>query len=108
MSEASSTFASLLVATATRIGAECKALYAGLSGKLSQSDADQRYLGISAKAVSASQADNATSAVNAVSATVAESASKDGQGNVISETYATKSEISNAALPEVIDLGGLS
>lgn len=107
MSEASSNFVSLLVATATRIGAECKALYESLSEKLSQSDADKRYLGISAKAASASQADTATSAVSAVSATVAESASKDGSGNVITETYATKAEVSDESLPEVIDLGGL-
>lgn len=38
-----------------RAGAEIK-------GKLSQTDADQRYLGIQAKAVTASQADTATSA----------------------------------------------
>lgn len=108
MDKASSTFASLLEAVATRIGAECKALYVGLSEKLSQSDADKRYLGINAKASSASQADNATSAVNAVSATVAESASKDSEGNVITETYATKSEIVNAVLPDIIDLGGIN
>lgn len=107
MSEASSTFASLLKALAARVGAECKALYSALAGKLSEADADERYLGINGKAASASQADTATSAVNAVSATVAESATKDGSGNVITETYARKDEVVEATLPEVIDLGGL-
>lgn len=83
-----------------RVGTEIK-------GKLSQSGADQRYLGIEAKAVSASHADTATSTVSAVSATVAESASKDGQGNIISETYVRKDEIAEISLPETVDLGNL-
>lgn len=80
-----------------RAGAEIK-------GKISQADADQRYLGIEAKAVSASHADTATSAI---SATVAESASKDSAGNVITETYARKDEIAGISLPETVDLGSL-
>ena len=92
MSEASLNFAARLKEAFVRAGAEDKALHENLSEKLSKSDADQQYLGINNKAASASQADTATSAVNAVSATVAESAAKDGSGNVISETYATKDE----------------
>lgn len=49
---------------------------------LKKTDAATTYLGISSNAASASIADRAT---------------KDGLGNVITETYATKSEVSNIA-----------
>ncbi len=76
MSEASSDFAGRLKEAFIRAGVENKALHEELKGKLDQSGADKLYLGISAKAASASHADTAVSAVNTVSATVAESASQ--------------------------------
>lgn len=82
-----------------RIAQEC-------AGKLSQTEADALYLAIGGKAESAKTSDTATSAVSAVSADVADMASKDADGNVISTTYAKKSEVTG--LPDVIDLGGLA
>ena len=67
-----------------------------LSTKLDASDAftrataDTLYLGKTAKAASAATADTATSATSAVNAT---KATQDASGNVITTTYATKSEV---------------
>lgn len=67
-----------------------------LSTKLDASDAftkataDTLYLGKTAKAASATTADTATSATSAVNAT---KATQDASGNVITTTYATKSEV---------------
>lgn len=67
-----------------------------LSTKLDASDAftrataDTLYLGKTAKATSATTADTATSATSAVNAT---KATQDASGNVITTTYATKSEV---------------
>lgn len=67
-----------------------------LSAKLDASDAftkataDTLYLGKTAKAASAATADTATSATSAVNAT---KATQDASGNVITTTYATKSEV---------------
>ena len=52
-----------------------------LSGYLLKTDAANMYLGKTAKAASATSADTATKAT------------KDGNGNVISSTYATKSDV---------------
>lgn len=68
-----------------------------LSTKLDASDAftrataDTLYLGKTAKAASAATADTATSATSAVNAT---KATQDASGNVITTTYATKTELS--------------
>lgn len=67
-----------------------------LSTKLDASDAftkataDTLYLGKTAKAASATTADTATSATSAVNAT---KATQDASGNVITTTYATKTEV---------------
>ena len=67
-----------------------------LSTKLDASDAftkataDTLYLGKTAKAASAATADTATSATSAVNAT---RATQDASGNVITTTYATKTEV---------------
>ena len=67
-----------------------------LSTKLDASDAftrataDTLYLGKTAKAASAATADTATSATSAVNAT---KATQDASGNVITTTYATKTEV---------------
>lgn len=67
-----------------------------LSTKLDASDAftkaaaDTLYLGKTAKAASAATADTAASATSAVNAT---KATQDASGNVITTTYATKSEV---------------
>ena len=67
-----------------------------LSTKLDASDAftrataDTLYLGKTAKAASAATADTATSATSAINAT---KATQDASGNVITTTYATKSEV---------------
>lgn len=74
--------------------------------KLSRAEADALYLAVDGKAESAKAADTATSAVNAVSASVADMASKDAEGNVITETYAKKSEVSG--LPDIVDLGSIT
>lgn len=81
-----------------RIAQECV-------GKLTQTQADALYLAVGGKAESAKIADTATSAVSALTADAADMASKDADGNVISETYAKKSEVSG--LPDVIDLGSI-
>lgn len=84
MSDTPSTFANRVLNLAERLGSECKAIYSAIAGKMSATEADARYLGIN---------------------NTANAALCDGQGKVISDTYATKEE---AKLPEEIDLGGLS
>lgn len=55
-----------------------------------------KYLGINAKAASATTADTATKAT------------QDGSGNVITSTYATKSELSNISIPEAQKINEIS
>ena len=61
------------------------------SAAFTKATADTLYLGKTAKAASASTADTATSATSATSAT---KATQDASGNVITTTYATKTELS--------------
>ena len=60
------------------------------SNAFTKATADTLYLGKTAKAASATTADTATSATSAVNAT---KATQDASGNVITTTYATKSEV---------------
>lgn len=60
------------------------------SNAFTKAQADTLYLGKTAKAASAATADTATSAASAVNAT---KATQDASGNVITTTYATKSEV---------------
>nr|DAL50227.1 MAG TPA_asm: tail repeat-like protein [Caudoviricetes sp.] len=60
------------------------------SAAFTRATADTLYLGKTAKAASAATADTATSATSAVNAT---KATQDASGNVITTTYATKSEV---------------
>lgn len=71
---------------------EVKAVETVANNAISQAYADEHYLGITAKAESAKIADNATNATNADTAI---KASQDANGNVIPETYATKSELTS-------------
>lgn len=64
-----------ILALAQEMGAKLKALSSSLGLKLSKTEADAAYLAKTGKAVSASVSDKATA---------------DGDGNVISSTYATK------------------
>ena len=60
------------------------------SNAFTKAQADTLYLGKTAKAASATTADTATSATSALNAT---KATQDASGNVITTTYATKSEV---------------
>ena len=57
------------------------------AGYITSATADGKYLGKTAKATSATKADSATSATSATKAT------QDASGNVITSTYATKTEL---------------
>lgn len=59
------------------------------SGMLTQTTADARYLGIKAKASSATKADSAETATKAT---------QDGSGKVITSTYGTKTEVGKRIL----------
>lgn len=71
---------------------EVKAVETIANNAISQAYADEHYLGITAKAESAKIADNATNATNANTAI---KASQDANGNVIPDTYATKTELTS-------------
>ena len=64
-----------------RLATEMRAVYNTVKTKISKDEADAAYLAIKGKAVSASSADTATKAT------------QDASGNVITSTYATKSEV---------------
>jgi hypothetical protein len=68
-----------------RLAVEMRALYNTLKTKMTKAEADDAYLGKSAKAASATKADTATKA------------SQDAKGNVIDQTYAK-----NSAIPTVM------
>lgn len=70
-----------LVNLCWRIATELRAVYNTVQTRLTQSDADKLYLGINAKAASATTADSATKAT------------QDASGNVISQTYAKNSSL---------------
>lgn len=74
---------------------EVKAVETVANNAISKAYADEHYLGITAKAESAKVADNATNATNATNADTAIKASQDANGNVIPETYATKSDLTS-------------
>ena len=64
-----------------RLATEMRAVYNTVKTKISKDEADAAYLAIKGKAVSASSADTATKAT------------QDASGNVITSTYAKKSEV---------------
>lgn len=64
-----------------RLAVEMRALYNTVKTKMTKAEADEAYLGKSAKAASATKADTATKA------------SQDAKGNVIDQTYAKNSSI---------------
>ena len=64
-----------------RLAVEMRALYNTVKTKMTKAEADDTYLGKSAKAASATKADTATKA------------SQDAKGNVIDQTYAKNSSI---------------
>lgn len=68
-----------------RLAVEMRALYNTVKTKMTKAEADEAYLGKSAKAASATKADTATKA------------SQDAKGNVIDQTYAK-----NSAIPTVM------
>lgn len=70
-----------LVNLCWRIATELRAVYNTVQTRLTQSDADKLYLGINAKAASATTADSATKAT------------QDASGNVISQTYAKNTSL---------------
>ena len=71
-------------------GLHLKKLKSNLSNYFTKSEAIDTFLGKTDKATSAITADTATSATSAVNAT---KATQDASGNVITTTYATKSEV---------------
>ena len=80
--------------------------YAKKTEALTKTTADGYYLGKTAKAASATTADSATTATTATSATTAGSATKatqDGDGNVISTTYAKKTELASYVTLEALE-----
>lgn len=70
-----------LVNLGWRLATEMRALYNTVKTKMTKAEADEAYLGKTAKAASASKADVATKAT------------QDGNGKVIADTYALKSAI---------------
>ena len=76
-----------------RLATEMRALFNTVGDKLSTADADDRYLAKTGKAVSATTADSATTATTATKADSATMAVQDGNGNVISSTYAKNSSL---------------
>ncbi len=76
-----------------RLAVEMRSLFNTVSNKLSTDDADDRYLAKTGKAVSAMTADTATKADSATTADTATMATQDGNGNVISSTYAKNTSI---------------
>lgn len=76
-----------------RLAVEMRSLFNTVGNKLSTDDADDRYLAKTGKAVSATTADTATKADSATTADTATMATQDGNGNVISSTYAKNTSI---------------
>ncbi|WP_322153381.1 hypothetical protein, partial [Paratractidigestivibacter sp.] len=64
-----------------RLATEMRSLYTAINQRLNKDTADGLYLGIKDKAVSSGTADSATKAA------------QDGSGNVITTTYAKKTEL---------------
>ena len=85
---------------------DAESTYQKKADAFTKTSADALYLGKTAKAASATTADSATTATTATSATTAGSATKatqDGDGNVISTTYAKKTELASYVTLEALE-----
>lgn len=82
-----------LLNLAERIAIELRTVVKTVGTKISKKDADTAYLGKTAKAASAKTADSATKAT------------QDSNGNVIVNTYATKTELTNGLAGKLATTG---
>lgn len=82
---------------------DAESTYQKKADAFTKTSADALYLGKTAKAASATTADSATTATTATTAGSATKATQDGDGNVISTTYAKKAELASYVTLEALE-----